>query len=392
MHVCIVSSWFPTADNPSLGSFVYNYARNLGKHGLLVSVISILGYGDKMIRSHNSLTIYRVSQRRLATHSILKLILRIKPDIIHVHAPNVFSSNAVLVAKLLRLPIIATVHRAEVESTGSPFLSFLRTSTLHQFQRIVAVSDFSRSLALNAGAEENKFSVIHNFCDETRFFFRDQSSVRVKLGLPLEKKIILFVGNLIARKGIHTLVNALRIVRDSFPDFLAIIIGKGEEEEKLTRYIKSFNLENCVMLYGWCSDDQLPYFYNAADVFILPSTMEGHSVAILEAMASGIPIVASDIEGNRESIEEGTNGFLFEKGNDKALAQKLLSLLGDSNLRQRISHNNMSAYSQKFSEATQIEKYLEVYRSLVKSKKGKDNDKYDHEDNHDVKKNKFQGR
>ena len=163
----------------------------------------------------------------------------------------------------------------------------------------------------------------------------------------------------------HTLVNSLNIVHDLFPNFHVIIIGKGEEEDELRLRISRQNLCHCIELRGWCSDEQLPYFYNAADIFVLPSTMEGHSVALLEAMASGLPIIASDIEGNRESIEDGDNGLLFESNNEKILAEKLMKLLNDDKLRDIIAKKNLNAFSERFSMNAHIEKYNKIYRTLV---------------------------
>src|SRR5207244_3134799 len=145
---------------------------------------------------------YRVT-KKVPLFSILKLVNQIKPDIIHVHAPNFFSSTAIVAAKLKNLPIIATVHRAEVDKIGNP-IGLLRKYALRKFQKIIAVSDFTKSLALNAGGYVDKIIIINNSCDETLFSCRDKFVARKKQNLPVDKKIILFVGNLIERKGINT--------------------------------------------------------------------------------------------------------------------------------------------------------------------------------------------
>ena len=329
MKICIITSWFPTTEHPYLAPFVNNFIKNLGKSGVDVNLITVLTKGDKPLSKEDSITIYRINPK-FPLFAILQIVNRIQPDIIHVHAPNFFGSYAIITAKLRRIPIIATVHRTEIIPVRNPVLHYLRRFALRRFDKIIAVSYFSKSLARNAGAKEDRISVIYNSSDESRFFVRDKLTCRKKFSLPTEKRIILFVGNFIRRKGIYTLIDSLRTVNTVIPDFLAILVGGGEEQPAIKSRILEYGLSEKVKLYGRVSEGNLPYLYNSADVFVLPSTMEGHSVALLEAMASGLPIVASDIEGNRESLEDGINGLLFQSGNEKDLSEKLVTVLNDA--------------------------------------------------------------
>ena len=95
---------------------------------------------------------------------------------------------------------------------------------------------------------------------------------------------------------------------------------------------------------------------------------EGHSVAILEAMISGLPIIASNIPANRVSVSEGVNGFLFETNNEKDLAEKLRSILTDNKLREQMSKNSSNIYLKNFSTKIQIESYLKLYKTLIEAK------------------------
>lgn len=369
MKVCIVTSWFPTKKGPHIAPFVYDFANNLANYGLDVAVITTWDDDGESVSHEGQMTIYRI-RAKIPLLSILRLCKKIQPDVIHVHAPTLFSSNAIIVAKIEKVPILATVHRGEIEPIPNALLSLLRKFTLRRFQKIIAVSHFSKSLAIAAGAEENNIIVIHNSCDETRFFTRDKLASRNKLNLPPEKRIILFVGNLIKRKGIYTLLESLRILNAGiFSNFLAVIIGRGEEQKGVELKITEYGLSDNIRPIGWCPEKDLAYYYNAADVFVLPSTMEGHSIAILEAMASGLPIVASNVEGNKESVENGINGLLFETGNQIMLAQKLATIFANEDLRNQISKINPKIYSEKFSMASHVKGYCDVYESLIRSNK-----------------------
>ena len=363
LKICIVSSWVPSKSQPGFAPYVYNFAQNLGKFGLNVSLICPLEKGDEPITKGDFMTIYRVN-KNYPVFPVLRLIGKIKPDIIHVHAPNFFSCSAIFAAKLRTIPIIATVHRAEIDKLENPVF-FFRKHALARFQKIIAVSNYTKSLALNAGVDEKKIIVIHNSCDETFFFRRDKVAARTNQNLGIDKKIILFVGNLIKIKGIWTLIESIKILSSSVPDLLLLIIGQGEERERLESLVGRYHLENNIKFLGWLPQRDLPELYNAADVFVLPSITEGHSIALLEAMAAGLPIVASKIGGNLESIEEGVNGFLFDNCDANKLAEKLAIILTDSDLRQKMAEKNSKMYHDKFRTENQINNHLKIYRSII---------------------------
>jgi glycosyltransferase involved in cell wall biosynthesis len=365
LNICVVSSWVPSRRRPHFAPFVYNFAENLGRIGINVSLITPLEDGEESITREDLMTIYRVNPI-FAIISILRLIGKIKPDIIHVQAPNYFSCNAIPAAILKKIPIIATVHRAEVDTIANPTF-FFRKHALERFKRVIAVSNYTKSLALKAGVSESKIDVIYNSCDEKFFFYgKDKDTVRKKRNFRSNDKIILFVGNLIRRKGLLLLIESLNLLRGTIPDFLALIVGQGEDLQNLNSMVNKYGLNRNVKFCGRVSKTELSELSTVADVFVLPSTSEGHSVALLEAMASGLPIVASDIEGNKESVQDGVNGLLFKKASREELAEKLANVLTDQNLKQSMSIKSSETYLKKFSTKTQIDNYLKIYSSLLK--------------------------
>lgn len=366
LNICIVTSWFPSKSRPNLGSFVYHFAKNLGEAGVKVSVIAPFEEGNEMVVEQDFIKIFRV-KGRFPLLSILGLIGRIKPDIVHVQAPNIFGSAAVVASKLKQIPVIATVHRAEVdELAGSMF--YFRRIILSQFKKVIAVSQHTKSLAIRAGVKESKIMVIYNSCDEIRFLRKEKSILRKKHAFPLDIKIIIFVGNLIKRKNVFVLIESLRILHERKHNFLAIIIGKGEERDKLEQLVRQYELSDNVRFLGFVSDGELPEFYNSSDVFVLPSVSEGHPIVILEAMATGLPVIASDAGGNRESIDEGVNGFLFDSNNEVSLADKLEKIISSDDLQKRLSASSFNIYMQKFSTGIQIENHLKLYDSLLNNR------------------------
>jgi glycosyltransferase involved in cell wall biosynthesis len=371
LNICVVSSWIPSKRRPNFAPFVYNFAENLGRFDINVSVITPLEDGEESITHEDFMTIYRVKSI-FPLFLILRLIGKIKPDIIHVQAPNFFSCSAIPAAKLRKIPIIATVHRAEVDTIANPTF-FFRKHALARFNKIIAVSNYTKSLALKAGASESQINVIYNSCDERFFFYgREKNVLRKKLNFRSDDRIILFVGNLIRRKGLSLLMESLNLLRDKIPDFLALIVGEGEDLQNLKSMVNKYGLNRNVIFYGRISKTKLSDLCALADVFVLPSTSEGHSVALLEAMASGLPIVASDIEGNKESVEDGVNALLFKNANREELAEKLAVVLTDQKLKRSMSAKSSEMYLKKFSTKIQIDNYLKIYSSLLKKAQNSD--------------------
>jgi glycosyltransferase involved in cell wall biosynthesis len=363
LSICIITSWFPNQKQPVFGTFIYLFAKSLAKFGVKVSCIVPLVGEEEKVTSKDSITIYRI-KGKFFLFSMMRLINQIKPDVIHVQAPDFFSSSSIVIAKLKNIPIISTVHRGELVAPEK-LMRLVRKFAFPQFKQIIAVSEFSKSLALNAGADVNKVAIIYNSCDEDLFSQRDKLMARQKLGLPPNKKIILYVGNLVAIKGVYTLVESCRILHSWTDDFFVLIVGDGIERTKLESLVTSYGLGENIKFLGYLKPSNLPPYYNMADIFVLPSFVEGHSVALLEAMASGLPVVASRVGGNKETVEDEKNGFLFEVGDHAVLAEKLIKMLKDDDLREHMSEYCLKTYLEKFSTEVQIQNFLKLYRSIL---------------------------
>lgn len=362
--VCIITSWFPSSKLPSKGSFVHQFCKDLVYSGLNVSVITVLAENEVSSTVKENLKIYRVSSK-FPLPSMLRIISNESPDLIHVHAPNFFSSFSIIIGKLKGIPVIATVHRAEVDTT-SKLMSKFRSIILPRFLLIVAVSEFTKSLAIRAGADKSKIKVIYNSCNDMLFKPRSKSLARTQIHFPGNKKLILFVGNFVEIKGIFVLLESIKELRKEFV-FETLLIGNGEEKEKLETAIRDSNLSEFIKLVDWQTPEKLCYFYNAADVFVLPSYIEGNSIALLEAMSSGLPIVTTNSGGNSECILNNENGFLVPSGDSRILARKIKEILLNEDLAQSFSQKSIEMYANKFSKSKQMEEYLKLYKLILSS-------------------------
>lgn len=156
---------------------------------------------------------------------------------------------------------------------------------------------------------------------------RPKETVRPKLGLPLQAPIYIFVGRLTAVKGVPLILEALQIVRKSRPEAMLLIVGDGEERASLERLASGLGLTEAVRFLGMRPPEQVAELIACADAGLFASYTEGFSVAMIEQLACGRPIVSTDVSGTHELIVDGTNGFVLPSRDVKSYAQRMLEVL-----------------------------------------------------------------
>ena len=194
----------------------------------------------------------------------------------------------------------------------------------------------------------------------------DTKEVRQQFGLGNEP-CVLFVGSLIPRKGLPFLVEAAKKVVKDQADTKFLIVGDGPLRNQLSDSLKTANLSGNFKFIGNLKDDVLPAVYNCADVFVLPSIQEGQGIVLLEAQASGKPVVAFDIGGVNETVQNKETGLLVNQGNVDALADALLKLLTDKALREKMGSNGRKFVSENYTWDICAQKMLKVYLEALKT-------------------------
>lgn len=371
VRVCIASSWYPDANNPYRCLFIHEFAKRIHRAGAEVFVLTTINSAaDKEFEKKDDVPVIRMRINSLLTIlnpfkllSMLRLFKEV--DIVHVHAIDVFGAVSILSAKLLGKPAVVTVHRADVLPSSNFFFNTLRIVALKVASAVIAVSDATKKLALSIGAPNNKVIVIYNAVDESIFIPRSKAFCRSKLALPQNSKIILSVGNLIPRKGFKYLIQALPKILIKVPNTILIIVGDGPQKDDLKRLVEVLKLEGKVIFRGRVPTEELCLYYGAADVFVLPSLHEGHAVVLLEAMASGLPIIATKVGGNLETVIDGKNGYLIEPKNADQLANTIIKILGSERRIHKYRSASLKIYKEKFSEEKQLYETINVYSKVV---------------------------
>lgn len=211
------------------------------------------------------------------------------------------------------------------------FLRFFEEGMLHRARKIIAVSHFTKwELTNYYKIPAHKIRVIHNGVDIQKFqLATDKRKIKAALGFNPDDIAIVSVGRLYARKGLFTLIESMPAVVKRFPNAKFIISGKGQSDEmqKLIAHATRLGVINNIVFTGYYPDKKLPLLYQAADVFAFSTFYEHHPFAVLEALATGLPVVTTTVGGIPETIQSGKNGFLVKPFDEKAFADRILHLL-----------------------------------------------------------------
>ncbi len=265
-----------------------------------------------------------------------------KIDLIHFHhSPS--SIGAMLSRKIKQIPKLRTFHSPwhkeyEIKTKDiekNPIKMTIRKvyiwirwliekAILKNCDRIVVLSEFMKDQIQSYFSDsKEKITIIPGGIDTERFKpAEDKSDVRRRLNIPQDRHILLTVRNLLPRMGLENLIEAVKIIIDNNKNVLLIIVGKGFLENRLKDMVTRLKLDDYIKFAGFISDDELPMYYQIADIFILPTRfLEGFGLVTLEALSSGIPVLATPIGGTIEILKEFNKRLFFENSSARSMAK-----------------------------------------------------------------------
>jgi sugar transferase (PEP-CTERM/EpsH1 system associated) len=299
---------------------------------------------------------------------LARLMRAYRPHI--VHSRNWGAIEAIPAARMAGVPVaIHSEHGYELDMlAGLPTRRRLfRRAAYSMASAVFAVTGELRDFhARQAWFPPDRIRVIYNGVDTLRF--RPQpdlrTSLRHKFGLPQNRFIVGIVGRIVDIKDHPTLLRATEIMLRSGIDAHALIVGSGPELERNQQLVRdSPSLAERVTLIG--SSDEVPELLNTMDAFALPSISEGMSNTLLEAMASGLPVVATNVGGNPEIIADGLSGWLFQPRDAETLASRLVLLASQDSLRSRYGIAARERVMSSFSLKRMLDDYSQLYLELA---------------------------
>lgn len=301
---------------------------------------------------------------------IYRFIKKNKIEIVHTH-----SSKAGILgrwaAKLAGVKVILhTVHGWSFHDYQPRFLrwifTWLERLSADFSDKIIVVSDYDRSKGLASGiASPDKYALIRYGVDAAQFSTK-HSRVREELGLSAGDPAVGMVACFKRQKAPQDFIRLAEAANRFFPGVKFILVGDGALRPKIERLVRKLDLEKQVLLTGWRRD--IGAILSAIDVFVLTSLWEGLPIAVLEAVAAGCPVIASDTGGIREVIREGDSGFLVRPHDIQSLSQKLSLLLKDKQLRQQMADKARGSLGLDFIPARMVRESEDLYNNLIAAK------------------------
>lgn len=283
-----------------------------------------------------------------------RALARFRPDVVHVHEPLV-PGTAMFATRLRNAPIVATFHAYADRAVAFTAVAPLLRPIWRRLSARIAVSNAAASFVARRFPEDG-IRVIPNGVDTEKFARAEPAR------LPEGRKL-LFVNRLEPRKGFTVMVDAFGRLATTHSDLLLVVAGDGPERDSIDRLAPSVR-ERVVML-GNVPHDRLPQFHAACDVFCAPATgRESFGIVLVEAMSSGLPVVATDIPGYREVVRDGVDGLLVRPEDHEAVAEGVGRLLDDSDLSKRLAETGRRS-AERYSWDSVGGEIEAVYREVV---------------------------
>jgi len=365
MRIMIVTDQYP----PMVGGVpkvTHGLAHDFADRGHHVAVVAP-SYGARDVhRVQDSVHIYRFSSFEWPAYEELRipflpilpfrrLLKQVDPDIIHIHSPVVLGNIAQIVAGGLRKPVIATNHYLPINMSrslssdpffGKSFMSVSYTYLVHFCNRCEYVTAPTMT-ALNLLYEHGLRAparAISNGIDLVKYTpGLPDEALRSRFHLPSDRPIILSANRLSQEKRIDVLVDAAAKMQENAH---IVITSTGSAEAELRAQVDALHLHDKVSFLGFISDEELIELYRLSDIFAIPSEADLQSLATMEAMACGLPIVAADAYALPELVHHEKNGFLFPRGNSDVMASDLDILAGDISLRKQMAAKGLEIIAQ----------------------------------------------
>jgi len=364
-----------------VGVVTANLAFRFKKFCQKVYVFTTNNKRKRKIKYAGRLCIIKYPSILRAVQTYISLDLLVKPlkydvDIIHIEGGIIASLSGLLYSLIRKRPLVITVHH-----TGDTWKSLIKNiiARLYEYTifhivlkracKIIIPSKYLLYQSRHLAKLKSKIVEIPNGVDiDSEILKLSKEKARRILKLPLDTKIVLFVGALCRRKGVDTLIMAAKKVIKAFPNVLFILVGiETEETSFLKKQIKDMGLKKYVRLQGYVSDAIKKLYYRSADLFVLPSRSEGFGIVILEAFANALPVIVSDLPVFKETVKEGFNGLIAKKEDPLDLADKILYLLTNDTIRKRMARNAIITIN-RFSWDSIAMQTLKVYSDVLSSR------------------------
>jgi glycosyltransferase involved in cell wall biosynthesis len=400
LRIICPTYWYPQHASDTQATYVHDINRHLVRRGHSVTVVTP---GDPSLSREDmfdgvrivrfplnlpaDLTYGRVAQSRVswlgrfARVAVMANYLEAQyravmaearenaTDVIHAHWAIPTGPAAVMAARKLGVPSVITMHGGDVyvnpeQGYDFPTRWYVRPAlrwTLGHAGALTAITEDCRQHALRAGAPADHIRLVFNGTDLRRFSPGDNGN---RGSLQFGPHMIFACRQLFPRKGIRFLLEAAAQLKPKFPDLKVVLAGDGFERPQLARLASDLGIGSDVTFLGWVPNTDLPPYYRAAAVSVIPSLEEGFGIPAAEAMGCEVAVVASDAGGLPEVVEHGVTGLVVPRGNSGALAQAIGTLLADPERRRVMGQAGRERALRLFDWDRSAEQFEQLYREI----------------------------
>ncbi|HWW19434.1 MAG TPA: glycosyltransferase [Steroidobacteraceae bacterium] len=391
--------WYPGSATDMRAIYVHDITRHLVQRGHRVCVVTPAGTGAPLRDTLDGVEIHRfplavpedlaygkVAQSKVGLVSrmvrmqvmvqylwrqyraMLDCARDFKPDVVHGHWAIPTGPALVYGSQKLRIPSVITMHGGDVyvnkaegyDFPTRPYVKPVLHWTLTRASALTAISDDCVHHALRAGASMEKIHLIMNGADLRRFSPSGETPDR-----PYGNKMVFACRQLFPRKGIRYLIQAVARLRPQHPDIRLVLAGDGFERAELEALADKLGVGDITTFLGWVVNSDLPKYFRACAVSVIPSLEEGFGIPAAEAMGCEVPVVATDAGGLPEVVANGETGFVVPKADANALAEAIGKLLTDSALAHRMGKAGRQRALERFDWMRSAERFEELYTSLL---------------------------
>jgi len=400
MRVALVTGVMPKSPRQIPLSFVFDEAYELSRHGVEVHVVRTAGerrdfyacnmhfHGLKRKFDLNVIpfslasvifpsvflakprSLYRVYRYGL---NVARVAKKHRVHVIHAHFAYPEGFAALFAKHETKKKLVVTLHGYDILTEPTigygirldPAYDKMVRRVLKEADAVIAASTATYAEALNAGVEERSLYLIPNGVDVDRFNpSLDGSIIRKKYGIE-DKFIVFAIRHHVPKNGLKYLINAIPMVKEKIPNVVFVIGGDGPLRPYHELLAKRLEISGSVIFVGQIAQKELPYYYAACDVSVIPSVVEAFGLVTIESMSCGKPVIGSRVGGIPDVIEDGVNGFLVRPKDSVAIAEKIILLAEHLDVARKMGEECRRTAETKFDIDRRIDKIIELYHKVT---------------------------
>ena len=367
--------------------FTYRLTTILAKRGHNVFVMCPSRSLRNIVSNDKGVTVYGIRSIHIPVYqnfrisplfiskAIRRAIEEISPDIVHIQNHFLIGKRVVSAAKKLGIPVMGTnhfmpenlVHYLHLPEIAERWLrKFAWGQCIRTFEQLDYVTTPTKTavaLLKNAGFSKDVMPISCGIDLERFKPTNDGLYLKQIFAIPINTPVLLYVGRLDKEKRIDLILRALSDILRVTSVHL-VLAGIGKEKQKLEELTEKLGIQKAVTFTGFVPDKDLPNIYKIADLFVIAGIAELQSIVTMEAMASGLPVVAVNAMALPELVHDGENGYLFSDGDRQMLAEKVIAILSDQSMRTQMSKKSLEII-QDHNINKIIGKYESIYNEII---------------------------